>query len=221
MMLKNFVISYSKKGFTLAEVLITLVIVGVVAAMTIPTLVNKTEERELKAALKKNASIINQVLDKYYLDNGIRLTSDIVAETYGSTNFYGKLHKYFVSLKKHPNGGYVSASNFGNIYKTYNGNEIGETWSFDDGQVVLPDGAAVFFNNDSTGVFVSVDVNGFEKRPNRLGKDLFMFQLNSDGYLVPMGVHGTKYTNVNTYCSKTSSSNMNGAACTHKVLTEN
>ena len=42
-----------KNGFTLAEVLITLVIVGVVAALTIPTLVNKTQNNQLAAAYKK------------------------------------------------------------------------------------------------------------------------------------------------------------------------
>lgn len=35
-----------KKGFTLAEVLITLGIIGVVAAMTIPTLVSKSQQRQ-------------------------------------------------------------------------------------------------------------------------------------------------------------------------------
>ena len=37
-----------KKGFTLAEVLITLGIIGVVAAMTIPSLINATEGKELE-----------------------------------------------------------------------------------------------------------------------------------------------------------------------------
>lgn len=42
-----------KNAFTLAEVLITLGIIGVVAAMTIPTLMNKTNDAELKSAYKK------------------------------------------------------------------------------------------------------------------------------------------------------------------------
>ena len=42
-----------KKGFTLAEVLITLVILGVVAAMTIPTLVANTRDAEYRAKAKK------------------------------------------------------------------------------------------------------------------------------------------------------------------------
>ncbi len=42
-----------KKGFTLAEVLITLGIIGIIAAMTIPTLLQNTDEAQLKTAWKK------------------------------------------------------------------------------------------------------------------------------------------------------------------------
>ena len=51
-----------KSGFTLAEVLITLVIIGVIAAMTIPTLLSNTNKQETKTALKKAMSIINQAI---------------------------------------------------------------------------------------------------------------------------------------------------------------
>jgi len=43
-----------QNGFTLAEVLITLVIIGVIAAMTISPLINKTNDAENKTALKKH-----------------------------------------------------------------------------------------------------------------------------------------------------------------------
>ena len=49
-----------KLGFTLAEVLITLVIIGVIAAMTVPTLMNNTQGQEHKTAFKKAISSINQ-----------------------------------------------------------------------------------------------------------------------------------------------------------------
>ncbi len=43
-----------KKGaFTLAEVLLTLAIIGVVAAMTVPSLMTSTEDKKLSAAAKK------------------------------------------------------------------------------------------------------------------------------------------------------------------------
>lgn len=49
-------------GFTLAEVLITLGIIGVVAAMTIPTLMNSTSGAEFKTGFKKIVSTLNQAI---------------------------------------------------------------------------------------------------------------------------------------------------------------
>lgn len=49
-------------GFTLAEVLITLGIIGVVAAMTIPTLMNSTGQAEFKSGFKKAISALNQAV---------------------------------------------------------------------------------------------------------------------------------------------------------------
>jgi prepilin-type N-terminal cleavage/methylation domain-containing protein len=51
-----------KLGFTLAEVLITLGIIGVVAAMTIPTLMNQTSQAEFKTGFKKVISTLNQAI---------------------------------------------------------------------------------------------------------------------------------------------------------------
>ena len=50
----------SSAAFTLAEVLITLGIIGVVAAMTIPTLISNTKGAEFKTAYKKALSVLNQ-----------------------------------------------------------------------------------------------------------------------------------------------------------------
>jgi len=68
MMSKN--VSNFKQGFTLAEVLITLVVVGVVAAMTIPMVILKTEERETVARVQKTYSTIAQAWQKFQMDNG-------------------------------------------------------------------------------------------------------------------------------------------------------
>ncbi len=51
-----------KKGFTLAEVLITLGIIGIVAAMTIPTLISKIQKQQIEAQLKENYSVIAQAM---------------------------------------------------------------------------------------------------------------------------------------------------------------
>lgn len=51
-----------RQGFTLAEVLITLGIIGVVAAMTIPTLISNTNGAQFKTAYKKALSTLNQAV---------------------------------------------------------------------------------------------------------------------------------------------------------------
>ena len=48
------------KGFTLAEILITLGIIGVVAAMTIPTLITNYQKKASVTKLQKAISILNQ-----------------------------------------------------------------------------------------------------------------------------------------------------------------
>lgn len=60
----------SVAAFTLAEVLITLGIIGVVAAMTIPTLIQKTTNLIVETKLKKIYSVMNQAIMLSELDNG-------------------------------------------------------------------------------------------------------------------------------------------------------
>ena len=55
-------LSNIRDGFTLAEVLITLGIIGVVAAMTMPTLMNSTQGAQYKAAYKKALSALSQAV---------------------------------------------------------------------------------------------------------------------------------------------------------------
>lgn len=52
-----------KVAFTLAEVLITLGIIGIVAAMTLPVLMGKYVERERITALKKTYSLLQQAFE--------------------------------------------------------------------------------------------------------------------------------------------------------------
>lgn len=60
--MKGKIIMMKKSGFTLAEVLITLGIIGVVAAMTIPTLMNQTGQAQFKTGFKKMISVLNQAV---------------------------------------------------------------------------------------------------------------------------------------------------------------
>ena len=58
-------------GFTLAEVLITLGIIGVVAAMTLPTLIQNQQKRSLEVATQKFYSTMSQAVKKYMADKGV------------------------------------------------------------------------------------------------------------------------------------------------------
>ncbi|MDD3238143.1 MAG: type II secretion system protein [Candidatus Gastranaerophilales bacterium] len=60
----------NRKAFTLAEVLITLVIIGVIAAMTIPSLLNNTNKQETITSLKKSYSVLSQALLQHYALTG-------------------------------------------------------------------------------------------------------------------------------------------------------
>lgn len=77
------------RGFTLAEVLITLGIIGVVAAMTMPTLINSTQGAQYKTAFKKALSVMSQAvvmniaLNDYDLSqtvSGTNVTANTAAE---------------------------------------------------------------------------------------------------------------------------------------------
>jgi prepilin-type N-terminal cleavage/methylation domain-containing protein len=202
-----------KKAFTLAEVLIALVIIGIIAAITVPTLIQKYQDQALKSALKKNYSVLKSALDKYQVEHGERL----LASEIGTHELKSKIVPY-LNVSKDCQWNNCFNVNV-NIHKTYNGNAI-NTGFFDDGQFILNDGTLVAIENPTltTGKFISVDVNG-TKKPNRLGKDLFVFLLTNNGELLPQGAKGTGYYSENdAYCSNTSTHNMNGAGCTAKVL---
>ena len=57
-------------GFTLAEVLITLGIIGVVAALTIPNLMTAHKKHKIEAKLTKAVSTINQIIKQSEAENG-------------------------------------------------------------------------------------------------------------------------------------------------------
>ena len=66
--------SHRKIAFTLAEVLITLGIIGVVAAMTLPTLIQKNNNRVVETRLKKFYSTMNQAIVRAEADYGDKKT---------------------------------------------------------------------------------------------------------------------------------------------------
>lgn len=84
-----------KKGFTLAEVLITLVIIGVIAAMTIPTLMNSTNNQEFRVGLKKAISALNQAMTLNYALEGTQIGAENLSS---SQNIVDNLFKKRMSV---------------------------------------------------------------------------------------------------------------------------
>lgn len=81
-----------KSGFTLAEVLITLVIIGVIAAMTVPTLMNNTNSQEFRSALKKAISALNQAVTMQYALEGTLISDYNDASTVVTDVFNARLN---------------------------------------------------------------------------------------------------------------------------------
>ena len=210
----------NKPAFTLAEVLITLGIIGVVAAITIPGLINNYKANKLRTQFLKSYSTIQQAFKLMQEDD-----ASLDPTTYAQHEFYKSFMKY---LKGSTDCGigdktdfpcvytrdYSSATGF-KYYKTLNGNSNIVPAYFDDGQIALQDGTLLLFENENRykgRIFVSIDLNGANNPPNRWGYDLFTFQF-IDEELKVMGDVGTNYTDMNKYCNKNSSYNMNGIAC--------
>ena len=223
----------SRSAFTLAEVLITLGIIGVVAAMTLPTLIQKQNDRQIVTSLKKNYSILAQALVKSQLQLGFFETweidtSDANPEEGGTPanmkKVYNAIKPELKILKECED---IAGCWHKGITKDLNSNNASRD-SIGIGQGILifrlADGTNISIDdqgvtnlkllgsnyNKSTYIFW-VDANG-DKKPNTIGRDIFAFILTNKG-LVPAGIDDdTKCTpKVTLYA---------GAACTAKVLAE-
>lgn len=227
----NIHVNTRRSAFTLAEVLITLGIIGIVAAMTLPALITRNQNKALEASLKKNYSVILQAFEMYQAEHGERLTPEIISQRRSdikNSSLKDLIMPYFKIIadcgensNKHP--ACIPYTGKGiNPYKTYSGNMQTTLGYFDDGQFVLTDGSLILIENmnGSTTVYITVDVNGRNKNPNKWGHDLFTFQLMNDGRILPMGAPGTTYSNKNAYCSPTSQNGNNGIGCAYYAINE-
>ena len=80
-----------KFGFTLAEVLITLLIIGIVAALTIPSVISNYQQQEFKTGLKKAVSVLNEAIQVNIAQDG---------ETpYDNSNLFTYLQRHMSILK--------------------------------------------------------------------------------------------------------------------------
>ena len=211
-----------KLAFTLAEVLITLGIIGVVSAMTIPALINNVRAVKLRSQFNKAYSEVQQAF-KLMADNESVAPSDYARLYGGDKAFYKEFIKYFKSgfdCGTSVNGGWSSKLPCYPLSKNYSsldGKTSVLSSFFDDGQIGLMDGVLVLFENYQNRLWLSIDINGYNNPPNQWGIDLFTFEVTDDG-LVPMGNAKSSYNDADKYCNPTSTNSMNGIACAEKAV---
>ena len=176
-----------KFAFTLAEVLITLGIIGIVAAMTIPTLITNHQKKQTVVKLQKAISVLNQAYRLAYDDVGevsIEDASSMMAKDYFD-KYWAPYLKTSLYCTDYSVCGYSS-----NTPLTFrNGTR-------DPGSLVYPLARTTFYTPDGflyvimTSItsndefipsgMVRVDINGAAP-PNMYGKDVFQLIRKTDG----------------------------------------
>lgn len=158
-----------KKAFTLAEVLITLGIIGIVAAMTLPTLIGKYQKKQTVTQLKKAYTEISQLLKMSELDNGSMEYWDYTMSGQDFYNLYIK--PYIKNVRAIPNSEFKKYM----VYKNLNGSTCtSEVWCTlgDSYYSFLSNGTVIgVMSHDGQSLYkaVTIDVNG-QKIQISLGK---------------------------------------------------
>lgn len=212
----------NKKAFTLAEVLITLGIIGIVASMTLPTLVNKYKKQEAITSLQKTYTVLNQALKMSEAENEAyeywQAASDM-----GPGEYFEKYWKPYFKITRVCNTykecGYSSIT----PWLLLNGQrstlnvvnpQLRSTFFTPDGVLIAISGFTGSTNLDDPGsavdTFIYVDING-RKNPNVFGKDVFVFIRAKKG-IMPNG-YDKSSTSIDGGCSKSS----NGYYCSAKL----
>ena len=238
---KNYKLNYrSKKAFTLAEVLVTLGIIGVVAAMTMPMLIANQKEKATVTKLKKSYSILNQAYIRAvnehgeFKDWGFGGDSTVSTEDpetgervyseetiANSRLFLDIMTEHMSSVKKcyQPS---CDISYYNPI--TLSGTERTKGASFNI--VDLPDGSSILGGYISLSTCktaqrcadFAVDINGAKNQPNVIGVDVFYFQVMPER-IAPFGNVNTNFE-FPTYCNRNQvgTNVQNGYACTAWVI---
>ena len=208
------VMNYKSKNtaFTLAEVLITLAIIGIVAAMTIPTLVQNYQEKQTVAKLRSTYSILNEAVKLMIVENGNLNRWGVTGQAKRDL-FINKFEKYIQVVKRcAPRRAYSDGCvgrAYGNIFNDETNEYVYAQTDLDT--FVLKNGATAIIqmngdencfqditlnvknpnNNQYQGNYagscgkIIIDLNG-AAGPNKFNVDTFNFFLEIDG-LLPAG----------------------------------
>lgn len=205
------------KAFTLAEILLTLTIIGIVAALTIPSLLNDTKDKDTVIKLKKHYNTIYSAYNKLIAD-GYDLDSVMSNGPNAMNSFANAL---IVTKNCGKNTGCFPNVSYKNLDGSDNWNINSDT-SVNNGKAILNDGTLVLIWDNPSGTCVYgsengqaiycgellLDLNGF-KPPNQYGRDTFVFKITAAG-IYPYG----------NATSADCSLSVNGYKCAARVLKE-
>lgn len=154
-------------GFTLAEVLITLGIVGVIAAMTMPTLVHIYQDKQYEIAYKKAFSLASQAWGQAVNDEGIE-TRPSWYDAQSKVDNFNTFKSYFNIIK--------DCNNFNNSECWSNAGELFYGAPKEDALAFIDSSGmswSISCQTGDCGAELYVDTNG-SKRPNKFGLDRFV-----------------------------------------------
>ncbi len=217
-----------KFGFTLAEVLITLGVIGVVAAMTIPTLMANHQKKQTVVKLQKAISVMNQAYRLAYDDVGEATPDE--ARTIGAEGYFNKFWAPYLKTSSFCNQigcGYdmKGVAVYGQPWKKpsgawypiqLNSNEtrIG-LFTMDNFFYLITCAVGGTPESMITSASIFVDINGTAK-PNVFGRDVFVLERKIDGEkggVVLPSCSTYSDDSINVSCSKSGG----GGCCAEKI----
>ena len=211
-----------QKAFTLAEVLITLGIIGIVAAMTLPTLIQKNEERVTVTKVKKFYSVMNQALLMAIKDNGYVDEWNFIETDKDNNRLGDKLaQKIKPYLKIAKDCGTNSNCITNDTYKLLNGSNWQPYTGVGYYKMILADGTYMWLRTNASGSectdidggvqntcgVIWIDING-KLPPNTIGKDTFNFVITKNR-IIPSNLDDCNVNNAGWSCSAYILSNSN------------
>ena len=218
-----------KKGFTLAEVLITLAIIGIVAALTIPTVVHKYQQKAQYTAFMKMYNMIQNVFQLTTVENGSFkswvLSSDLEPDELFNTYLapYLKIassEDLPTYTTRHLDGAELGAFN---VLTGASPGHTTKNYILQDGSTIAM--AAWISNIDYRGgqIVLVIDTNG-KKGPNVVGRDIFDIEITGENANRDYNIRSLEETgDDNDACSVTGSGGANhikGIGCADRLLKE-
>ena len=216
---KNILKSTSQLAFTLAETLITLGIIGIVAAMTLPALIGKWHKLVTVNKLKTAYSLISQGIERAESDYGA-VKDWTFRDKDDFTNKYIK--PYYDVLKVYEKGDLPA----GFHHYCMDGTTCDNYGSFKNAQkIILKNGMMLSMDIDTTTenyvwLTITIDLNGL-KNFSTYGKDTFIFSLDpTNEKLLPYGLGRVTGEFTNTNRDKSRKALMSGEtrSCTQAGL---